>query len=108
MKTARERLVDDANLKPAARVARVKVAPSKNREIERREISRADDLILGGWALTLLNRRIADDLEREPAGIEEIERKGVGPAHPCHARNASDFRLDLVEELLERLGSGIF
>ena len=85
-----------------ARIAPIERAPGEDGQIERREVRRADDLILGRRPLALLDRRIADDLEREPARIEEIERKRARPGDARDAGNSGDLGLDLIEELLQR------
>ena len=85
-----------------ARVAPIEGASGQDRQIERREIRRADDLILGARPLTVVERRIADDLERHAASIEEIERQRARPGDARDTRNGGDLGLDLIVELLQR------
>ena len=92
---------------PSRRVAPIEGASGEDRQIERREIRRADDLILGARPLAVVDRRVADDLERESARIEEVERQRARPGDARHARNGGDLGLDLIEELLQRFGRRI-
>src|SRR4029079_18046926 len=78
-----------------------------DRHVGRAEVRRAHDLIFGCRPLTLVDRWIADDLERETSSVEEIERQLLGPANTRDAGNGCNLRLDLIEELLQRLGCWI-
>ena len=105
--TAREGFVHDAHRNAVARIAAVEGASGQDRQIECREIRRADDLILGARPLALVDRRIADDLERVAAVIEEIERQRARPGDARDARNGGNLGLDLIVELLQRFGGRV-
>ncbi len=84
----------------------VERAAGRDRKIDRLEVFRAHDLVVGGGTLTL-GRRRANDLERPSALIGRTERQARRPRHASHPRQGHDFALDIVEELQQRLARRI-
>src|SRR5215475_8313490 len=98
---AHEGFVHDAYGQAVERVAIVEASASDERHVERAEICGADDLVVHVRTMTLVRRRIADDLERVEIVVRWTERQRRRPGDVANGWRSPDLLLDRIVELQE-------
>ena len=80
-----KRLVDDAHERRRGRVAIGEGPAGDERQIQRPEVGRAHDLVVGGRTLASIGDGTADDLHKGGTAIRMAERQRGRPCHIPHA-----------------------
>ena len=89
-------------------IAVVEAAAGNDRKIERPEVRRAHDLVVGRRTLALVHRRVAHDLEEGLAGVRKGPAAACSPTPRCATPGSGhDLLLDGVEELQQRCSGRI-